>query len=403
MKILEVNQHYWPENFRVTEICETLAERGHDVTVLVGLPNYPTGIVPKEYKRFRNRRQERNGVHIRRCFEIGRKPGKIGLAINYVSFALSATLKALFMKKDFDVIYSFSTSPVLMSLPGAILKRITGKPLVIYVLDLWPACLAIMNISPDSKFYRFMGKVSKWIYRQADVLLYSSKRFQQKMLDAHDIQMPDDHYLPQFADEIFEITLPEKTFDGTYQFVFAGNVGKVQGLDVVMNAAAALKEEPVHWHIVGDGSYLDECTALVEQLAIQDHVTFHGRKPLEEMPAYYAMADAMVVSVSDNISINDTLPGKVQSYMAVGKPILGTAGAETICAIESAQCGYCSPADDTEAFVSIVRQFINEPEKHRQMGENGQKYYYDHFTKKHHMDKLEQIFNTLTQKQDLSE
>ena len=110
MKILEVNQHYWPENFRVTEICEALVERGHTVTALVGLPNYPSGIVPKEYKWFKNRKQEHNGVHIRRCFEIGRKPGKLGLAINYVSFTLSATLKALFMKKVFDVIYSFSTS-----------------------------------------------------------------------------------------------------------------------------------------------------------------------------------------------------------------------------------------------------------------------------------------------------
>ena len=399
MKILEVNQHYWPENFRVTEICEALAARGHDVTALVGLPNYPTGIVPKEYKWFRNRKQERNGVHIRRCFEIGRKPGKVGLAINYVSFTLSSCLKALLMKKDFDVIYSFSTSPVLMSLPGALLKRITGKPLVIYVLDLWPACLAVMNISPDSWFYKFMGKVSKWIYQQADVLLYSSKCFQKKMLDAHGIHMPDEHYMPQFADDIFETEIPQKTFDGTYHLVFAGNVGKVQAMDVLMNAAAALKEEPIHWHIVGDGSYLEDCKALAKELAVEHRITFYGRKPLEEMPKYYAMADALIVSVSDNISINDTLPGKVQSYMAVGKPILGTAGNETICVIESAQCGYCTPADDTDAFVEIVRKFINEPEKHQEMGENGQKYYYAHCTKKRHMDKLEELFQTLTGKE----
>lgn len=399
MKILEVNQHYWPENFRITEICEDLAQRGHDVTALVGLPNYPTGIVPKEYKWFRNRRQERNGVHIRRCFEIGRKPGKIGLAINYVSFTLSATIKALLMKKDFDVIYSFSTSPVLMSLPGAILKRVTGKPFVIYVLDLWPACLAIMNISPESRFYKFMGKVSKWIYQQADVLLYSSHRFQQKMLDAHGIEMPEEHYMPQFADDIFETKLPAKAFDGTYQLVFAGNVGKVQGMDVLMNAAAILRDEPIHWHIVGDGSYLEECKAMADELRIADKVTFHGRKPLEEMPVYYAMADAMLVSMSDNISINDTLPGKVQSYMAVGKPVLGTAGAETCYTVNTSKCGYCTPADDTEAFVEIVRKFINEPENHQKMGENGQKYYYAHFTKKHHMDKLENFFRCLTGKE----
>ena len=139
MKILVVCQHYWPENFRVTEICEDLAARGHDVTALVGLPNYPTGVVPPEYKRLRNRRQERNGVHIRRCMEIGRRPGKAGLAVNYVSYMLSACHRVLWMKKDYDVIYAFSTSPVLMSLPAAFLRRFHRQPLMIYIMDIWSA------------------------------------------------------------------------------------------------------------------------------------------------------------------------------------------------------------------------------------------------------------------------
>lgn len=399
MKILVVNQHYWPENFRVTEICEALAERGHEVTALVGLPNYPSGNIPKEYRWFRNRRQEKNGVKIRRCFEIGRKPGKIGLALNYVSYMLSATLKALFMKKDFDVIYSFSTSPVLMSFPGAILELITGKPFVMYVLDLWPACLAIMNISPDSLFYRVMGKISKWIYLRADALLYSSNRFQQKMLDAHGIPMLDEHYMPQFADDVFETELPPKEANDQFHLVFAGNVGKVQGVDVLMKTAALLQDQPIHWHIVGDGSHLSECIELADQLKLDSCVTFHGRKPLEEMPAYYAMADAMLVSLSDNISVNDTLPGKVQSYMAVGKPVLGTAGGETAYVINTAQCGYCTAPDDPEAFAKIVQTFINEPENHQKMGENGRKYYYANFTKKHHMDRLERLMQELCQKQ----
>ena len=127
MKILVICQHYWPENFRVTEISEELVRRGHQVTALVGLPNYPTGNIPEEYRHHQNRRQVRNGVEIRRCFEIGRKPGKVGLALNYVSYMLSACHQALWMKKDFDVIYAFSTSPVLMSLPGAFLRALWPK------------------------------------------------------------------------------------------------------------------------------------------------------------------------------------------------------------------------------------------------------------------------------------
>ena len=139
MKVLVICQHYWPENFRVTEICENLVRRGHQVTALVGLPNYPSGIVPKEYRHFRNRRQQRNGVEIRRCFEIGRRPGKAGLAVNYVSFMVSACFHALLLKRDYDVVYAYSTSPVLMSLPAALLRCFSPKKLMIYVLDIWPA------------------------------------------------------------------------------------------------------------------------------------------------------------------------------------------------------------------------------------------------------------------------
>lgn len=399
MKILVVNQHYWPENFRVTEICEALAARGHQVTALVGLPNYPTGIIPEEYRRFSNRRQERNGVQIRRCFEIGRRPGKVGLAVNYVSYMTSATLKAFFMKKDFDVIYSFSTSPVLMSLPGAVLKLITRKPYVIYVLDIWPACLAAMNVRPESFFYRFMGKVSKWIYRRADVLLYSSKRFQQYMEDVHAIRVPDEHYMPQFADDVFESELPGKPEGKVTRLMFAGNIGKMQNVEVLLRAAALLRDEPLHWDIVGDGTSLEACRALAAELELSEKVTFHGRKPLEEMPAYYAMADAMLVSMRDHISVNDTLPGKVQSYMAAAKPVLGSIGGETAYVVQSAQCGYCAPPDDAEAFAGVVRRFLAAPEEHKQLGENGRRYYAACFTKQYHMDKLEKLLQHLSGKE----
>lgn len=394
MKILVICQHYWPENFRVTEICEALAERGHQVTALVGLPNYPTGVIPEEYRHFRNRRQQRNGVDIRRCFEIGRKPGKVGLAINYVSYMNSACIKALLMKRDYDVIYAFSTSPVLMSLPAALLRCFTRKKYMIYVLDIWPACLAAMNVFEGSFLYAFMKRVSKWVYKKADILIYSSKRFQGYLKDVHGMDVPDEHYMPQFADDIFELELPPKTPTCEKQLVFAGNIGKVQAVEVLIEAAALLKDEPVHWHIVGDGSNYEACKALAHELDVENQVTFHGRKPLEEMPAYYAMADAMLVSMRNDISVNDTLPGKVQSYMAVGKPVLGSIAGETAYVIEKSGCGMCAPPDDAQAFARIVRDFLacGHPEE---MGQRGKQYYQQHFTKQRHMDKLEAMLQSL--------
>ena len=394
MKILVICQHYWPENFRVTEICEALAERGHDVTALVGLPNYPTGVIPEEYKHFRNRHQFRNGVEIKRCFEIGRKPGKIGLAINYVSYMTSACIKALLHKRDYDVIYAFSTSPVLMSLPAALLRCFTRKKFLIYVLDIWPACLAAMNVFEGSLLYAFMKRVSKWVYGKADILTYSSKRFQSYLKKVHDIDVPDEWYMPQFADDVFSEPLPFKKESDEKQLVFAGNIGKVQAVEVLIQTADLLRNESVHWHIVGDGSNYEACRELAEKLALQNKVTFYGRKPLEDMPSYYAMADAMLVSMRNDISVNDTLPGKVQSYMAAGKPVLGSIAGETAYVIEKAQCGFCSQPDDPEAFAEVVRRFIahSDPEL---LGRNGRAYYQKHFTKKHHMDQLESMLNEL--------
>lgn len=390
MKVLVICQHYWPENFRVTEICEALVERGHQVTALVGLPNYPTGIIPEEYRWFQNRHQFRNGVEIKRCFEIGRKPGKIGLAVNYVSYMTSACIKALLHKRDYDVIYAFSTSPVLMSLPAALLRCFTRKKFLIYVLDIWPACLAAMNVFEGSLLYAFMKRVSKWVYRKADILTYSSKRFQGYLENVHRISVPDEWYMPQFADDVFSEALPEKKPGEEKQLVFAGNIGKVQAVEVLIEAAALLREEPVHWHIVGDGSNYKECCQLVEKLSLQEKVTFYGRRPLEQMPEFYAMADAMLVSMRNDISVNDTLPGKVQSYMAAGKPVLGSIAGETAYIIEKAQCGLCVPPDDPEAFAEAVREFLVHPDP-LQLGRNGRAYYQKHFTKKHHMDQLEKM------------
>ena len=397
MKILVVCQHYWPEPFRITEICEDLVARGHEVTAVVGLPNYPSGTVPPEYKHFGNRRQERNGVHIRRCLEIGRKNTKLGLAINYCSYMLSACHRLLWMKKDFDVVFAYSTSPVLMSLPAAFLRTFHPKKLMIYVLDIWPACLAAMNVYEGSMLYAVMKRVSHWVYAKADMLVYSSKRFQAYMQRVHGIDMPDGHYLPQFADSLFD-TLPQHTHAEGWHFVFAGNIGKVQGVDTLLRSAALLRDQPIHWHILGDGSAFEACRELVQQEHLEELVTLYGRRPLEEMPAFYAMADAMLVSMKDDISVNDTLPGKVQSYMAAGKPILGSIAGETPYILEQAQCGLCAPPENPEAFAQVARAFIARDDQ-AVMGENARRYYEQHFTRQGQMDRLEALLQSLCEDQ----
>jgi glycosyltransferase involved in cell wall biosynthesis len=393
MKVLVVCQHYYPENFLVTDISEALVARGHEVTTVVGLPNYPSGIVPREYKWFRNRREERNGVHVRRCLEIGRRNTKLGLAVNYLSYMLSACHRVLWMRKDFDVIYAYSSSPVLMSLPAAFLRAISGKKLLIYVLDIWPACLSAMNVGEGSPLYTFMKWVSRRIYASADVLAYSSKRFQRYFQRVHGLNVPDSYYLPQFAYDQSGAAGAKKHMDG-WNFVFAGNIGKIQGVETVIRAAELLQGEPVKFHILGNGSNYPACEALVKEKRLGNAVTLYGRRPQEEMPGYFAMADALIVSMRNDPSVNDTLPAKVQSYMAAGKPILGSIAGETADIIADADCGLCAPPDDPDAFAAIVRAFINRTDQ-VQMGERAKAYYQQHFTKEEHMNHLEKMLKEL--------
>lgn len=393
MKILVVCQHYWPENFRVTEICETLAAKGHQVTALVGLPNYPTGIIPQEYRHHRNRRQQRNGVEIRRCFEIGRKQTKLGLAVNYVSYMTSACLKGLFLRKDYGVIYCFSTSPVLMSYPGVWLKKLFGKKLLIYVLDIWPACLAAMNVREGALLYRIMTHVSRHIYRSADRLLYSSYPFGGYLKDVHGIVTDESQYLPQFADDLFDSDQNhnnDRKPDEGISLLFAGNIGKAQSVDCFVRAAALLKDENIRWHIIGDGTCYDQVQSLTSELQVTDRVTFYGRRPLDEMPSFYEKADALLVSMVDDPLMNQTLPGKVQSYMAAGKPVIGAIAGEACRVIHEADCGLCCKPDEPQALAECIRTFASlSEERVAEMGSNARKYYDRHFSKTVHMQRLE--------------
>ena len=389
MKILVIYQHYWPEPFRIHEICEELVHRGHQVTAVVGLPDYPTGKIPKEYRCFRKHKEQINGVDVRRCFEIGRRNTKIGLAINYCSYMISASFRVLFLKRDYDVVYAYCTSPVLMAVPAIVYRALFHKPVVLHVLDIWPACLAAMNVREDSRFYSFMTRVSRWIYQHADTLVFSSRRFQSYLKTVHHLDVPAGNYLPQFADTVFENLPPHKPSEYT-ELVFAGNIGRVQGVETLLRAAALLKNEPVRWHILGDGANYGGCVALAKELELDEKVILYGRRPVTDMPEYFAMADALLVSMRQEEYVAYTLPGKIQSYMAAGKPILGSISGEAEDIIREANCGLCAPGDDPEAFAGIVLSFIADANR-AQMGDSARQYYREHFTKQGIMDQTERI------------
>lgn len=393
MKILVVCQYYHPEPFRIHEVCEELVHRGHEVTVLTGLPNYPMGIIPDEYKGKQHMDEVVGGVRVLRVKERPRTPSKIGLARNYVSFVWHGCLKAIRMNKDFDVIFVYQLSPVLMAIPAYAAKWFSKtKKIALYCLDLWPESLTSLGIDRKSLFFRFMKHVSIRIYKGAYAIGYTSRMFEKYFTNELKITGKKFVHIPQFADELFSdiSSSSEDKKDEHINYVFAGNVGKMQSVDTIIKAAALVKDDRIRWHIVGDGFALDECKALCDKMGLNDKITFTGRLPVEEMPRFYSMADAMIVTLADNDTISYTLPGKIQSYMAAGKPVLACANGETSLVIKDSGCGMCAPAEDEKAFADIADRMAKECDL-AGMGQLSKKYYDSHFTKKNHVDLIEQM------------
>ena len=389
MRILVVCQHYWPEPYPLSEICENLVTLGHSVHVITGVPNYPMGRIYPEYRNGKNRCQDHNGVRITRTFTIGRRKNVVFRMLNYFSFAVSSTLCALHLKEEYDVVFTYQTSPVTMSLAAVAYAKKWKKRSVLYCLDLWPASLNIAGIKDNSPVYRCAEFISRRIYNAVDTILISSQGFRTYLNDELGVEDKRIVYLPQSADDIFTLPLPSTPKKNSIDFVFAGNVGKAQNLEVIIGAAALLQDvDTLRWHIVGDGQELESIKELAKKHGLKSLI-FHGRKPKEEIPAYYALADAMIVCLTEDPHIALTLPHKVQTYMAVGKPILACSGGETARIVEDSKCGFCAPAGDSIAFADAVRSFLALPVEIRtQMGRNAQMYYSNHFSKEMFFEKL---------------
>ncbi len=394
-KILVICQYYKPEPFRISDICEEMVRRGHEVHVVTGYPNYPEGILYDGYGKGKHINEVIEGVHIHRCFTVPRETGFVKRLMNYYSYAASSVAYVLSKDcvasngKPFDVVFCNQLSPVMMADAAIAYKKRYKVPVVMYCLDLWPESLIAGGVSRKSAIYKYYQHVSKRIYRQMDKILITSRMFSDYLRDEFGIKKEKIEYLAQYAESIFE-PIPPRTEDGVFNIMFAGNIGAVQSVETVIRAAKILKDEPVMFHIVGGGTDLERIQALSKEL---NNVVFYGRRPLEEMPTFYAKSDAMLVTLAADPVLSLTLPGKVQSYMAVGKPIIGAIDGETRLIIDDAKCGFCGKADDALELADNIKRFIKSDNKDKiLMGQNARKYYEENFQKNLFMDKLEREF-----------
>ena len=395
MRILATCQYGWPEPYPSLYPMEEMAKRGHYVHAVTGTPNYPMGEVFKGYEHNRIKEEDHNGIHITHVPIIARKHDSVHRLLNYHSYPVTAKRKLLSIKDDYDVVFANQSSPVMMVEPAIAYGKKRNKKVVMYCMDLWPASLCVGGVKRDSALYKFYWKISKRVYENVDVILVTSRMFKDYFVSEFGIPEDGIEYLPQYALSEFN-DIPQAEIKDTTDFVFAGNVGTAQNLEVVLRVAKIVEIEKIEdhgkrivFHIVGNGQALDSLQKYTKEKQITN-VVFHGRKPPEEMPKYYAMADAMLVTMLPDPFVSLTLPAKVQSYMAAGKPILASADGEIANVIQEAECGFCGHADDDNDFVQKIKQFIDIEDK-ADMGIKARKYYQENFSVSIVMDKLERI------------
>lgn len=400
MRILIVSQYFWPETFRINDLVKELVERGHNVSVLTGKPNYPQGKIYKGYGFFSHNRDEYFGAKIYRVPLIPRGKGTgMQLVFNYLSYVVSASTFVAFNRKKFDVSLTFAISPITQMYPALLHKKLYGSRAYLWVQDLWPESVAAAGKMDSSSILKGLTKMVRSIYKKSDGVLVQSEAFIPSVLQKG--VLPDKvHYIPNWAEDIFTKTV-EKNSNKYWEIIpkgfvvmFAGNMGEAQDFDSIVNAAERTRHiHDIKWVIVGDGRKREWVETEIKKRNLSDTFFLLGRYPLEEMPYFFSLADIMLLTLKDEHIFSLTIPSKVQSYLAFGKPIASMINGIGNKVINDANCGYTANAGNAEKLAENIIEAYNAPKETLvELGLNGKAYYSKEFEKNAIIDKLIGVF-----------
>lgn len=402
MKILIISQYYFPEQFQINEIAPELVKRGHDVTVLCGIPNYPKGVVFDGYEneeKVKDREREyfeKTGVRVIHVEQVPRGKNPISLIRNYISFARNSRKSVRILEKDFDAVLGYQLSPITSMYAALEYKKQTGAPVMYYTLDLWPVSAEAMLKSKKNPAFLWVKRISRKLYLGADRVVVTSRPFIDYLQQEIGYPVERMSYLPQHANMgMIDDDLSAED-NGVADFMFAGNLGKGQRLDVIIRAAKILGNRKDYMiHLVGDGRMRGELENMVKEYGLQNNVIFYGNQKREDMPQFYKMADALLITLRGNNEVGDTMPGKLQMYMTTGKPIFGAINGAANEVIKEARCGSCVKAGDYEGLANLMKLYIENPSGFEHCGQNARAYFMKHFTLDIFMDGLEKELESM--------
>lgn len=390
-----VTEHYWPETFLVNDLVAGLRERGHELEVLTAMPNYPHGRYFDGYRAWGPYSEVHEGVRVHRVPVVPRGRGQgWRLALNYASYALAASIRAPFLGRRWDAALVFQPSPVTTCLPALVLRALAGLPVVLWVQDLWPESISASGLVRAPWAVRLARRLSAWLYSRGDRVVAQSEAFLPR-LEALGVQRRRLGYAPNWADAFYQrpaAPRDDPRWAGGFPIVFAGNLGRVQGLDTVLEAARRLRHRPeIRWVFVGDGPLREWLAQEARRRGLEEQVLVVGRKPATEMPGYFASAGAMLVSLKPDPTMALTIPSKVQAYLAAGRPILASLDGEGARVVEESGAGWAAPAGDPGALAaSALRMYALSPEDRAAMGRRGRAYYAREFDRGVGLGRIEQ-------------
>ena len=404
MKILVVSQYFWPENFRLNDLVVELVKRGNDVTVLTGHPNYPEGKIFPEFKSNPESYEEYGGARVVRVPLFPRGVGSLRLMLNYLSFALSASALGPWRLrgKTFDVIFVCQLSPVTVGIPAAILRKLKSAPIVFWILDLWPESLRAVGVVRSPIILKGVGYLVSFIYKHCDLILAQSKSFIPEIKNYCSLNRWIE-YFPSWSESVFDFasTTPAPEIpvaSGVFSVMFAGNIGDAQDFPAILQAAEALRNDrSIRWLVVGDGRAAAWVRQEVEKRGLTDSVLILGRYPLERMPSFYMHADALLVSLRDEPIFSMTIPGKLQSYLAAGKPVLAMLNGEGADLVQRSGAGLACRAGDGRALAdAVLKLAMMSDDERKMMGDKALEVNKSEFDRATLISRLERWFEQVT-------
>lgn len=387
-------------------MVEGFVAMGHEVTVLTGMPNYPEGEIYADFRSNPGQFSSYRGARVVRVPMLVRGKHSITLALNYLSFFTSASTVGSYRLRgqSFDSIFVYAVSPIMAAIPALVIGRLKKAPVFVWVLDLWPETLSAVGVIENPKLLGLAGRVVSWIYNRADYLLLQSRSFDDSVRTYCTRSISADRlvYFPSWAEDDFseDAKVPSDLLqrdESIFTILFAGNLGDAQDFPAIMEAAKAVNGDlKVRWVIVGDGRASEWLTKYVSEHQM-DNVLLLGRHPLEKMPALFAVADALLVSLKTNEVFEKTIPGKVQAYLASAKPIIAMIDGEAAKVVVESGSGMACRSGDAQGLAAIVRAMARLTEAElKDMGRSGRDYYLENFSKVTLFERLETLFRTAT-------